>query len=371
MQNECKKIAVIMAGGSGERFWPLSRQNHPKQLLALGHTNQTMLQEAVDRVRHVIANEDIYVQTMPHLLDAIRNAELGIPVENIIAEPCKRNTAGCLSYAAAHMLAKYDSSGDDLVLSILTADHVIGDTGHFLRTVEQALDTATFGSALVTIGVPPTYPSTGFGYIQTGLPDETGSVDKDRPEVYSVKAFKEKPELSVAESYLEAGNYYWNSGMFFWRLDTFVNEFNTADKPFADAIYSMKLAMQVGDHEKVEAVFNSLQSISIDYALMEKAKNVAMVRATFPWDDVGSWSALDRTRQPDGLGNVAVGDSVVIDTNNSIIYNNTQNMTVGVVGMENVVLVVTDDAILLVSKDRTEDVKQIVESLKKRNAPQV
>ena len=371
MRNECKKIAVIMAGGSGERFWPLSRQNHPKQLLALGHTNQTMLQEAVDRISHVIANDDIYVQTMPHLLDAIRNADLGIPDENIIAEPCKRNTAGCLCYAAAHMMAKYDSDGSNLVLSILTADHIIGDTDQFLRTVEQAMTTAANGSALVTIGVPPTYPSTGFGYIHAVSSDVTDDVDENRPEVYSVKSFKEKPELTVAESYMEAGNYYWNSGMFFWRLDTFVNEFVSTDNSFADAINSMKLAMQADKQEEVERVFSSLPSISIDYGLMEKAKNVAMVRATFSWDDVGSWSALDRTRQPDSLGNVAVGDSVVIETNNSIIYNNTQHMAVGVVGVDNVVLVVTDDAILLVSKDRTEDVKLIVESLKKRNAPQV
>ena len=366
-----KNIAVIMAGGSGERFWPLSRQAHPKQLLCLGNSGKTMLAEAIDRIRAQVDAADIYVQTMPHLLAPIRAADLGIPKENVIAEPCKRNTAGCLCYAAAHTLAKYNSDGSDLVLAILTADHRIGDQAGFQRTVATALATAANEAALVTIGVPPDHPATGFGYIQAAPSEGDATTSEELPTVHRVKRFQEKPDRATAASYLAAGNYFWNSGMFFWRLDQFRAAFSLADPAFATAITQMKAAMQAGDDALVTQIFEGLKSISIDYALMEKAEHVLMVRATFPWEDVGSWAALDRARRPDAQGNVVEGDPVLVNTRNAIVCNHGKDMAVGVVGVENVVLVVTDDAVLLVSKDHTEDVKQVVEELKRRNSPQL
>jgi len=364
-ENKTQRVAVIMAGGAGERFWPLSRKEHPKQLLRLTSETETMLHEAVARSAPLIPPAHIYVQTMGHLMHPIREAAVGVAPENVIAEPCKRNTAGCLIYAAAHMIAKY---GEDVEISmaVLTADHVIGDADAFRATVDAALRTAEREEVLVTIGVPPTRPATGYGYIQAGAEQrDTGALP--------VQAFHEKPSLERAQEYLDAGNYYWNSGMFFWRVSTFLKELDAANPEMAEKARAIAMAMRAGDTERAQRTFEALENISIDYALMEKSRHVTMVPAPFPWDDVGTWAALERTREPDSSGNVTQGGPVLVNCRDSIVYNaeGVERMAVSVVGMDGVVVVVTADAVLVVSKDHTEDVKKAVQELEKRGSSQL
>ncbi len=367
-----QRVAVIMAGGSGERFWPVSRRLNPKQLLRLTSPTDTMLHEAVNRLLPLIPAEHIYVQTSPELVPAIRAAALGIPEANIIAEPCRRNTAGCLAYAAAYMMSRYQNDGSGVSMAVVTADHRIGAPDQFIATLTKALETVESEPALGTIGIPPTRPSTGFGYIQAALPDGTSELDTT-PQAFPVTSFKEKPPKDVAEQYVAEGNYFWNSGMFFWSVGTFVSQFEQADPAYGKAIHAMAAAMSADDEATVNAVFNDLKGISIDYALMEKAERVVMINATFPWDDIGTWSALDRAGNEDSDGNVINGDPVLIDSTGCIVYNDegAEARAVAVVGMTDVVVVATKDAVLVVPKDRTEDVKKAVQALGERGATQL
>lgn len=368
---ETQRIAVIMAGGSGERFWPVSRRLHPKQLLRLTSPTDTMLHESVNRMTPLVAPEHIFVQTSLELVEPIRAAKLGIPDANVIAEPCRRNTAGCLCYAAAFMLARYGGDGDNLTMAVVTADHRIGDNAAFAESLGKVLDVVEAEPVLGTIGVPPTRPATGFGYIHgdmAGAPADLTST----PHAFAVQGFREKPPLDVAKEYVASGEYFWNSGMFFWRIATFLREFEAANPPFAHAIKAMRSAMEAGDEAATTAAFEQLDSESIDYALMEKANRVMMVNATFPWDDIGTWSALERSREPDENGNITQGDPVLIDSEGCIVYNDgtADDRAVAVIGVSNLVVVATKDAVMVVPKDRTEDVKKAVEALKARNARQ-
>jgi mannose-1-phosphate guanylyltransferase len=366
-----QRVAVIMAGGSGERFWPVSRRLRPKQLLRLTREDQTMLGEAVERISPLIAADHVYIVTGEHLVEPIRTANVGIPDANVIAEPDKRNTAGALAYAAAHLVAKYGGDGSLLSMAVLTADHVIGDEDLFRQTVDRAMGAAESHDCLAVLGVQPTRPETGYGYIQ--IRDDVIEPAKDGLPIYAVSAFHEKPSAQRAQDFISEGNYYWNSGMFFWKADTFARELETARPEMAEALGKMTQALREADGLTVRAAFESLESISIDYALMEHAKHVLLVPATFPWDDVGAWTSLDRTFTPDENQNVTVGDPVVVDSSDCIVYNEAgaDKMAVAVIGAEHLTVVVTEDAVLVVPKDRAQDVRRAVDELRERGAKQV
>jgi mannose-1-phosphate guanylyltransferase len=371
-----------MAGGSGERFWPLSRQNHPKQLLRLTRPDQTMLEEAVWRLAPIIPPEDIYVVTGRHLVESIREARVGVPDKNVIAEPCKRNTTGCLAYAAAHILATYTEPNDDLSradvqsrlsMAVVTADPAILDAEAFRETIAAALSAAEQHDALGVIGIVPSRPDTGYGYISVSGAPLSGSATGVA--VYPVAHFHEKPSREKAEEFIESGRCFWNSGMFFWSLSTFMRELETAQPAVARAVIAMAEAMRLGEHDEVTRIFEGMENISIDYALMERARNVVMARAGFSWDDVGAWPALERTQPRDENGNVIVGNPVAVGCSNCIVYDATDpakhDVAVAVVGTEDLVVVVTDDAVLVIPKERAQDVRYAVAELKRRNAKQV
>ncbi|HPO14248.1 MAG TPA: mannose-1-phosphate guanylyltransferase [Candidatus Hydrogenedentes bacterium] len=355
-----KRVAVIMAGGSGERFWPLSRMHRPKQLLCLTSETDSLLQEAVKRIAPLIPPEDVYIQTGLHLQSVIQQANIGVPAENVLAEPCKRNTSGCLAYATAHLLAKYHERAEDVTLAVLTADHVIDDPDAFRATVHSALDAAEQHNALVTIGITPTRPATGYGYIHAS---------SSQGDILTVKAFHEKPSLEKAQHYLDSGEFYWNSGMFFWKASTFLAELEQNNPPLAQVTRSMAEAMRQQDTAKVNTIFETIEDLSIDYALMEKTHCVRMARARFGWDDIGTWAALDRTRTPDDQGNVTFGSPVLVECHNAIVYNapGPGKMTVGVVGLDNIIVVATEDAVLVLPKNRSEDVRAVLQELRRRN----
>ncbi len=362
-----QRIGVIMAGGSGERFWPVSRHLRPKQLLHLTSPSETMLEEAVTRLAPIIPAEQVFVVTGKHLAEPIRESGVGIPPENMIAEPAKRNTSGALAYAAACAMAHFGVD-TDVTMAVVTADHRIGKPELFRATVSRALETAEQQDALVTLGVTPDRAETGYGYIQT----RTSFSDDEIP-VFEVAAFKEKPGIEEAASFLRAGNYYWNSGMFFWKVSVFLKELDAARPELAQAVRAMANALKQGDYDRVQTLFEDLDDISIDYALMEQAQRVLMVRADFPWDDVGAWTTLDRTHEHDEAGNVAVGDPVLHETRDCIVYNDAgaEKMAVGVVGVEGLVIVTTPDGVLVMPKERAQDVREVVKALKARNAQQL
>lgn len=374
-----KRVAVVMAGGSGERFWPLSRRLRPKQLLRLTGTGKTMIEESIERLAPLIPAGDIYVATSRALLAPVRAAHPGVPDENVIAEPCKRNTSGCLAYATAHVLAREGVGENDdcyggLSMAVVTADQSIGEPDVFRATVATALDAAEREGALAVIGVVPSRPETGYGYVRTPDDDRPLEGFSEGIRVYRVDGFHEKPDAARAQDFLASGRYLWNAGMFFWRIADFMHELDAACPALSDAVRGMVRAMRAGDEARVERVFEALGDVAIDIALMEKARNVLVVRAVFPWDDVGAWPALERTYAPDAAGNVAVGNTILVDSRHCIVYNDEGSQperVVALVGVEDMVVVATRDAVLVMPKNRAQDVREAVAGLKRREAAQL
>lgn len=350
-----KTTAVIMAGGKGERFWPKSRQSLPKQFLSLTNDGKTMIQLTAERHRAIIDYEDMFVVTNKDYVDLVKQQLPQIPEENILAEPMARNTAPCVGYAATVIGKKYD----DAVMLVLASDHLIKNETLYLDSMIQAVELAKEEKKLVTIGITPTYPETGYGYIHFGR-DEA---DENHRGIYIVKKFVEKPDLERANKYLDSGEYLWNSGMFVWKVSSIM----ACIKKFMPDTYKglEKIGEAVGsdDYEKVLTEnYTSFASESIDYGIMEKASDIYTIPGNFGWDDVGSWLALARINKINEDGNYIYGDVVTIDTSNSIISGGSK--FIATIGINDVVVVDTDDALLICDKDETGKVKKVLETLK-------
>ena len=367
------RVAVIMAGGVGERFWPLSRRNRPKQLLPLAGPGRTLIEEAVDRITPLIDLERVFVATAEHLREPLLAQNLPIPEENIIAEPVKRNTAGCLVLAAAHMLARFDRPAEEISMAVLTADHLMGDAERFRETVDAALGAAEAEEILVTIGIPPARPETGYGYIEIPENAQPVFLNPHSVSIFTVERFREKPSLEVAQEYLKTGRFLWNGGMFFWRVSTFLSELDRVGPDLGEATRKLADAVRGDDSALIRSIFEGLENISIDYALMEQARRVAVARAEFEWDDLGAWDCLDRTHPKDRSGNVSVGDPILIDSRDCIVYNaeGSDRTAVSVIGAEGLAVVVCSGGVLVVPKDRAQDVRHAVAELKRRGSSQV
>lgn len=366
------KTAVIMAGGFGERFWPLSRMKKPKQILNLTSEDKNMMQEAIERISDIIALEDIFIITSELLVEPIRNSLPELPFENIIAEPAKRNTAPCLALASAIISNRYkDTPQDEILIAVLTADHKIEPKDKFTNIISEIFDFTAKNDVLATIGIVPTRAETGYGYIEIG--------DIINGRISKVSSFREKPNLESANQYLKSGNFLWNSGMFFWKLSTFNSEMLLCCPEIGDKITELSKIYQgnVDDDEySNEAndlnIFQSMPSISIDYALMEKSKSVVVIKSDFIWDDVGSWDSLDRVRKSDDNGNITSGNNLLIDSTNSIIINeNSENIKITTVGIDDLIIINTSDSILICKKDRAQDVKLIVNKLRESGETQL
>ncbi|NCO35985.1 MAG: hypothetical protein AUJ92_17590 [Armatimonadetes bacterium CG2_30_59_28] len=367
------RIGVVMAGGSGERFWPLSRLKRPKQLLRLASDRRNLLEEALDRLLPLIPPDRLFLATNKVLHNAVMEYRLSIPSENVLTEPFKRNTAGCLAYVSACCLHRFGDSAPDITLAITTADHRIGDDDEFRRTILTALEAVEREDCLGIVGIKPTRPETGFGYIEIprgAIPNHGAS---GAPQVYRVERFREKPNRETAEDFIATGRFYWNSGMFFWKLGTFLFELGRVNPEIVRSIHEMAAALSRGDDQALQNAFEQMDDISIDFALMEHTRNVVMVEGDFPWDDLGSWDSLDRSRPHDDKGNVVFGDPVLIDAEGCIVYNEAgaEKMAVAAIGVEELVIVVAEDAVLVAPKGRVQDVRQAVSELRKRAAKQI
>lgn len=355
--------AVILAGGRGERFWPMSTARRPKQLLALT-SGRPMLAEAVRRLQPLIPPERVIIVTNAELTPAIREIMPDFPARNIIGEPEARNTAPAVALGAAIVRARAPSAQ----MAVLTADHIIGDLPVFRQTLADALALAAARDVLLTIGIPPAAPSTGFGYLEAA-PDRLAdpALGKGvKTEFYRVARFVEKPDRTKAKRYVQAGNFYWNAGMFIWSLAAFENAARRHHPELAELMDALAPAVdRPGFAAALAQAYPRLQKISIDYALMEKAGNIAMARGKFQWDDVGSWASLEKHFKRDAAGNVSVGRTVVLDAAHNVVMAGEKNL-IALIGVENLVVVQHNHATLVCPKGRDQDVKKIVEQLKRR-----
>ena len=341
-----------MAGGRGERFWPKSRVNLPKQFLSLTGDGKTMIQLTVERILPLVDIEDIFVATNRNYKKLLMEQIPEIPEENILCEPIGRNTAPCIGLGAVHIAKKYG----DAVMFVLPSDHLITHPQIFRRSLADAAEVAEQGSNLVTIGITPTYPETGYGYIKIH-PEETAGA------AFAVERFVEKPDLETARLYVASQQYLWNSGMFTWKVSTILENMRSFMPGTYEGLLRIKEAIGTEDQESVlEKEFQAFKSESIDYGVMEKAKNIYILSASFGWDDVGSWLALERMQQRNEFGNVISGNVVSIDTKNTIVQGT--GKLIATVGVEDLVIIDTDDALLICDKNSTGDIKKVIENLK-------
>jgi mannose-1-phosphate guanylyltransferase len=348
-------FAVIMAGGSGTRFWPLSRTHRPKQFLAIG-TAEPLIVETVHRLAPLIGVERTCIVAGAHHADGIRTLLPELPDTGLIIEPCARNTAPCVGLAAIHVA----HTDPDAVMAVLPADHHIADPNAFRRVMAAAAERARAGE-IVTLGIRPTRPETGYGYIHYDRAETT--VTQNGVEVCAVRRFVEKPPKAVAEKYLADGGYLWNSGMFFFTARRILDDMRRLLPAMADGLERIAKTIGTPQYDAVLAEeFAAMTSVSIDYGIMEHAANVRVVPATIGWNDVGHWAALADFAEADAHGNVVEGPAVVIDSRDTIIHS--EGRVVAVVGCDNLAVVSTDDAVLVCPRERAQDVRRVVDALK-------
>ncbi|MDU7026104.1 mannose-1-phosphate guanylyltransferase [Robinsoniella peoriensis] len=343
---------IIMAGGGGARFWPASRQKTPKQLLNLTGKD-LMINETIYRVCKVVDQKNIFIVTNSVQYDnMIEVTPDFIKKDRILSEPSAKNTAACIGYAAVEIIKKYG----DGVMCIFPSDHYIKDEECLINILQEAINVAMTSEKLVTIGITPTFPSTGYGYIKYNNSDEM---------IKNVLQFVEKPNLNTAQRYYESGEYAWNSGMFIWKASTILNNF----KLYLPEVYKCleQISEIIGTDEEesgVGSIYERIPSISIDYGILEKSKDVVVLTGDFGWNDVGSWETMDTLYKADSNDNIIRGEQINIQTKNCISIS--QGRLIATIGVQDLIIVETDDAILVCSKSKAQNVKDIVEVLKEK-----
>lgn len=355
--------AIIMAGGSGSRFWPASRADRPKQLLDLVG-GKTMIQATVARLEELVPAERVLVVTNVRLADSIAHQLPELPADAVLGEPCRRDTAPCIGLAAIQVRQQ----DDDATMVVMPADHIIRPTEQFQAAVKFAAELVQQRpDRLVTFGIRPTYPAESFGYIERGEPIRPDSTSTDsHPPAYVVRQFREKPRSEVARDYLESGNYYWNSGIFVWKAAKIMRELEHLEPAMFKHLETIARAVGTSNYPAVlESEFAAIQGRSIDYAVMEHADDVVVVEAPFEWDDVGSWQAIARLAGADEDGNTIFGRHLGIDTQGSVVRTDDDHLVV-TLGIKDCVVVHTENATLVASKHDEEAVRKVVELLKEK-----
>jgi mannose-1-phosphate guanylyltransferase len=352
-------VAVIMAGGVGTRFWPRSREKTPKQLLEIVGKG-SMLQNTVARLAPLIPPERTFIVTNRSQKTLVAKQLPAIPPGHIIDEPVGRNTAPCIGLAALHVCREFP----DATMLVSPADHVIHDTQEFLRVVELAAAIATESDNLLTIGIQPTHPETGYGYIQTFTDEGPHNPYLSRG-VLRVKTFAEKPNVPTAERFLSSGDFLWNSGMFMWRSDVILREIERSLPDLHGELKKIDATIGTAHYQQtLETVYGLIRGISIDYGVMEKSKNVFVIPGTFGWNDLGSWDEVARISGKDASGNSITGKVIQKDTHGSYIYS--PDKVVATIGVDDLIIVNTDDALLICRKGRSQDVKEISDYLRRK-----
>ncbi len=342
-----------MAGGSGTRFWPYSRVSKPKQILKIVGSN-TMLQMTVDRLIKCKKTEAVYISTRMDLVNAIKKDIIGVLPGNIIAEPSGKNTAPSIGLSALK-IANIDG---EAVMGIFPADHLVVGHRVFEKALNQAARVAIEKEGLVTIGIHPTFPSVAYGYIQFDPESKVGKMD-----VFPVRTFAEKPHLNAAKRFVNSGDFLWNAGMFIWKVDVFMDQLG---KHMPDLRSQLaKIGKRIKARKSFKDIWSDLEPESIDYGLMEKADNIFVVKSEFRWNDLGSWNSVYDEMPKGKKGNLIRGEGVVIDGKDNFIQND--NHFTAIVGLENVMVINTPDATLVVNKDNVEDVRKVVNYLREKD----
>lgn len=351
-----KRYVVIMAGGRGERFWPMSRLARPKQLLPIVG-DQAMLTQTVNRLSGLVDAKDVFVITNAEQRDAVLEVCPDLDPAKVIGEPVGRDTAAAVGLAA--ILVRREDP--DATFAMLPADAVIHDAAGLCATLETAFQAAETQPVLTTVGITADFPATGYGYIQQG--DKLG--DYAERAVFNVKRFVEKPDLETAESYLKSGDYFWNAGMFIWSVSSIVAELKKNTPTLWSALQAIDAGLQAG--EGVDPLlaehYPNLEKISVDYAIIEKATNVVMVESGFDWDDVGEWPAVARHYPADESGNVVRGIAELAESKGNIVFSSDDEHLVALLGVEDLIVVKTDDATLICHKDKAQDLKELVKTI--------
>lgn len=346
-----ERYGVIMAGGGGTRFWPLSRKERPKQLLNLSGKD-IMVNETIDRLQPVVCRENMFIVTNVAQVPLMAKETHGkILKKHILAEPAARNTAACIGYAAMEIIKKHE----DGIMCIVPSDAFIKDEEEYTKVIRCAMEAAEETDMLVTIGIRPAFPATGYGYIK--------GKEKEAGKNYAlVEEFVEKPDLETARIYLADGNYQWNSGMFIWKASTILKKMEELLPDVYSCLLEIGEAMGTDQEEEViQRVYPKIPKISIDYGIMERCKDVLVVEGDFGWNDVGSLDMLTVMREADQDGNIIYGRQVNLDTKDCISYG--KDKLIATVGVENLIIVQTEDAVLVCDKNRAQDVKLIVDRL--------
>lgn len=351
-----KQVAVIMAGGSGTRLWPLSNKQTPKQFLKLTDNNKTMIQLTTERIKKLIDEEDIFIVTTKEYASIVYEQLPNIPKENIVVQPLNRNTAPCIAYVSKLIEKKYGEAN----VVVLASDHNIKNNKLLLDCIQTGFSNLT-NDNIITIGIVPNRIETGYGYIKLGNKTEDSKV-------YEVEKFVEKPDFPTAKKYYDSGDYLWNSGMFIWN-----NKFilNCIEKFTPNIIKGINIIVDNIDKDDFDTIlyeeYKKMESISIDYAVMEKVNNILVIPGNFGWDDVGGWLALERLSNLDENNNVIKGKITTLNSNDNIIINENNKSLIAINGVDNCIIVQTDNNILILNKDNVNDISKLLDEIKANN----
>lgn len=349
--NTADNHLVIMAGGIGSRFWPMSTPERPKQFIDVFGTGRTFIQMTVDRFKGVVAPENVWVVTSEKYADIVREQLPEMPAGNVLLEPCRRNTAPCIAYASWRIKAKNPKAN----IVVAPSDHLVTDVIEFQRVINSALQFASETDAIVTLGMKPTRPETGYGYIQADMLEPS----LRNKEIYRVDQFREKPDLKTAMEYIKSHEFYWNSGIFIWNVNTIVNALRVY-QPEISAIFENLLPVYGTDKEQaaIDEEFPKCENISIDYAILEKADEIFVFPASFGWSDVGTWGSLHTIAETDAQGNNCIGQNIrLFDTKNCVIHT-TQEKRVVVHGLDGYIVAEKDNTLLICKLEEEQRIKE-------------
>jgi mannose-1-phosphate guanylyltransferase len=354
MQNKNHYVA-IMAGGIGSRFWPMSRTALPKQFLDVLNTGKTLVQWTYERYAKFIPAENIYIVTSEEYVDIVKTQLPMLPIDNILAEPSKKNTAPCIAYISF----KLAQINPDAKCIVAPSDHLILEEERFQAIVLQALDFVDNIKALATLGIKPTHPNTGYGYIQyEGL-----EVTKD---VYKVKTFTEKPDVEIAKSFIESGDFLWNAGIFAWKISSILTAFEKYQPEMYELFDQEKIHFNTpAEKTAIQKIYPQCTNISIDIAIMEKANNVYVMPASFGWSDLGTWNSAYENMEKDYLGNAVASDNVIVIDATKCMINSPKDKLVLVQGLDDFIVIDTKDVLLICSRDKEQSIKEYVAEVKR------
>ena len=349
------QYVAIMAGGIGSRFWPMSRTRYPKQFLDILGMGRTLIQQSYDRYSKVVPPSNVYVVTSHEYVDIVRAQLPELPASNILAEPSRKNTAACIAYIAFHLQAK----DPDAVMIAAPADHLVTETEQFIETASKALDFVESINSLVTIGIKPTHPNTGYGYIQHEMMQAA-------PDVFKVKTFTEKPSEEIAKAFIASGDFLWNAGIFTWKVSTVLTAFESHLSEVYEVFAAEKEHFNTAtERQAIERIYPQCTNVSVDFGVMEKASNVFVIPASFGWSDLGTWNSAWDNMEKDYFGNAVVGKNVmVVDANNCMVHAPDKKLVL-LQGLRDYIIVDTEDALLICKKDKEQQIKEYVAEVKR------